>query len=176
MVLLPLLAGCTTAFWVSCLLMRDTIMTEKIARRGIIAQNEYSLDFMDQLLVRDAANTHVICLSTTDTVGAVRRRFFSKDHPLHHHGFPVVDGQQQLVGFVTTRDLIRPDITDLQCVQELAVTPPVVIGGQRSLREADRLMARHNIGRLIVVPDDQPRRVAGILTRSDLLAAHRRIT
>ncbi len=174
--LLPLLAGCTTAFWVSCLLMRHTIMTEKIARRGIAAQTQYSVDFMDQLRVRDAANSQVICLSATDTIGAVRKRFFSKDHPLHHHGFPVVDEQQHLVGFVTPRDLVQPDISDFRCVRDVATTPPVVITEQRSLRDADRLMARHRIGRLIVVPGDNPQRVVGILTRSDLLAAHRRMS
>ncbi len=174
--LLPLLAGCTTAFWVSCLLMRHTIMTEKIARRGITAQTQYSVDFMDQLLVRDAANPHVTCLSAKDKIGAVRKRFFSPDQPLKHHGFPVVDEQQQLVGFVTTRDLVRPDISDFQWVQDVATTPPVVISGRRSLREADMLMARHKIGRLIVVPDDNPKLIVGILTRSDLLAAHRRMS
>jgi H+/Cl- antiporter ClcA len=174
--LLPLLAGCTTAFWVSCLLMRHTIMTEKIARRGITAHSQYSVDFMDQLRVRDAANKNVTCLSATDTIGAVRKRFFSKDHPLHHHGFPVVDEQQRLVGFVTTRDLVQPDVSDLQCVRDVATTPPVVITEQRSLREADRLMARHHIGRLIVVPADNRQRVVGILTRSDLLAAHRQMS
>ena len=174
--LLPILAGSTTAFWVSCLLMRDTIMTEKIARRGIAAQTQYSVDFMDQLMVRDAANSHVTCLSASDTVGAVRKRFFSKDRPLHHHGFPVLDDQHKLAGFVTTRDLVRPDISDLQRVGDVATVPPIVISAQRSLREADMLMARHNIGRLIVVPEDQPQKVAGILTRSDLLSAHRRLS
>jgi chloride channel protein, CIC family len=39
--LLPLLGGCTVAYLVSCLLMRNTIMTEKIARRGVHVPSEY---------------------------------------------------------------------------------------------------------------------------------------
>ncbi len=48
--LLPLLAGCTTSYMVSCLLMRNTFMTEKIARRGIRPPTEYVADFLDQVL------------------------------------------------------------------------------------------------------------------------------
>jgi H+/Cl- antiporter ClcA len=42
--LLPLLSGCTAAYLVSSLLMRNTIMTEKIVRRGIVVPSEYSAD------------------------------------------------------------------------------------------------------------------------------------
>ena len=47
--LLPLLGGCTAAFLVSALLMRNTIMTEKIARRGVRVPGEYEADFLDRM-------------------------------------------------------------------------------------------------------------------------------
>lgn len=40
--LLPLLGCCTAAYLVSSLLMRNTIMTEKIVRRGVMVPAEYS--------------------------------------------------------------------------------------------------------------------------------------
>jgi CIC family chloride channel protein len=40
--LLPLLGGCTVAYLVSALLMRNTIMTERLARRGHHVPTEYS--------------------------------------------------------------------------------------------------------------------------------------
>jgi chloride channel protein, CIC family len=40
--LLPLLGGCSAAFLISCLLMKNSIMTEKIARRGVQVPSEYS--------------------------------------------------------------------------------------------------------------------------------------
>ena len=52
--LLPLLGGCAAAYLVSHLLMRHSIMTEKIARRGTRVLTEYSVDNLDQVLVRDA--------------------------------------------------------------------------------------------------------------------------
>ncbi|HEX2670074.1 MAG TPA: chloride channel protein, partial [Polyangiaceae bacterium] len=66
--LLPLLGGCSAAFLVSCLLMRNTIMTEKIARRGIKVPSEYAADFLDQVRVGDFATRDVIAFAATDTV------------------------------------------------------------------------------------------------------------
>jgi len=42
--ILPLLAGCSAAFLVSCLLMRNSIMTEKMARRGVPVPSGFSVD------------------------------------------------------------------------------------------------------------------------------------
>jgi H+/Cl- antiporter ClcA len=39
--LLPLIAACVTAFLVSAFLMRTTIMTEKLARRGTHVPSDY---------------------------------------------------------------------------------------------------------------------------------------
>ena len=58
--LLPLLGGCAAAYLISSLLMRNTIMTEKIARRGVRVPTEYAADFLDQVLVRVAATREVV--------------------------------------------------------------------------------------------------------------------
>jgi H+/Cl- antiporter ClcA len=42
--LLPLLGGCAAAYMISSLLMRESIMTEKLARRGLRVPNEYHPD------------------------------------------------------------------------------------------------------------------------------------
>ena len=98
--LLPLLAGCTGAYLVSCLLMQNTIMTEKIVRRGQRVPSEYAADFLETVLVRDAMEKKVITVSATDRVEAVRRWLASEDEAGRHQGYPVVhDGR--LVGVVT---------------------------------------------------------------------------
>src|SRR5262245_52388530 len=71
--LLPLLGGCATAYLVSCLLMRHTIMTEKIARRGVRVPAEYAADFLAQVLVRDHASRNVVVFQGDDTIEAVQR-------------------------------------------------------------------------------------------------------
>jgi CIC family chloride channel protein len=50
--LLPLLAACIASYVMSYLLMKNTIMTEKIARRGVVTPHAYAPDILDQIKVR----------------------------------------------------------------------------------------------------------------------------
>src|SRR2546427_3219216 len=172
--LLPLLGGCTTAYLVSCLLMQHSIMTEKIARRGVRVPAEYSADFLAQVLVRDCASGRVVTLSENDTIERVRTWLNSGAPGSSHTGFPVVDEKGNLLGVVTRRDFSSPDTPPTRRMRELMKRPPVIIYADNSLREAADLMVSEGIGRLPVVTRADPRTVIGIITRSDLLSAHRR--
>jgi chloride channel protein, CIC family len=172
--LLPLLAGCTTAYLLSCLLMRHTIMTEKIARRGIRVPTEYSADFLDQILVRNVALKKVICLSGDQTLHEARTWLATDSGAAHHQGYPVIDGQQRLVGVVTRRDLLDAGAADKSPVSEVIKRPPAVVFEDSTLRETADHMVREHVGRLPVVSRDEPGKIVGIITRSDLLAAHAR--
>jgi CIC family chloride channel protein len=179
--LLPLLAGCSGAFLVSCMLMRNSIMTEKIVRRGTRVVGEYASDFLDQILVRDAAVRDVVTLDADHTLAEVRDWLRSDAPGNTHQGFPVLDRDGALIGVVTRRDLLngRPGAADEATtgslrVRDVLTRPPAVAFADSSLREAADHMVRENIGRLPVVERTAPRRVIGILTRSDLLAAHHR--
>ena len=172
--LLPLLGGCATAYLVSLLLMKHTIMTEKLARRGTRIDSEYSVDYLSQLLVRDIATPDIVVLRGEDAVEDVRDWMASRDPKSLHQGFPVVDDDDNLLGVVTRRNLLNLDL-DIQCkVKELITRPPVVIYDTNTAREAADHMVREQVGRLPVVTRAAPRRVIGLVTRSDLLTAHAR--
>ena len=78
--LLPLLGGCGAAYLVSCLMMENSIMTEKIARRGARVPADYVADFLDTVLVRDHAHRDLVTLRSDDTV-AVAQAFLASDAP-----------------------------------------------------------------------------------------------
>ena len=59
-------------------------------------------------------------------------------------------------------------------VRDLVKRPPAVVFEDSSLREAADHMVQEGVGRLPVVSRSNPRKPIGILTRSDLLAAHQR--
>lgn len=172
--LLPLLGGCATAYLVSCLLMRHSIMTEKIARRGVRVPTEYAADFLAQVLVRDHASGNVVTLRESDTIEVVRRWLDSRTPGSEHQGFPVVDETGSLLGVVTRRDIYGSPALSPTHIREILERPPLVIYEDNSLREAADLMVREEIGRLPVVQRAAPRQVIGMITRSDLLSAHRR--
>jgi chloride channel protein, CIC family len=167
--LLPLLGGCSAAHLVSCALMRNSIMTEKIARRGRPVPSDYAADYLEQVLVADVALREVVTLRDTRDVAAVRSWLESGAPGSDHQGFPVLDGSDRVMGVLTRRDLLRQPIEPATALATLLGRPLVPIAPGASLRQAADLMVRERIGRLPVVRDG---RLVGIVTRSDLLEAH----
>jgi CBS domain-containing protein len=172
--LLPLLGGCAAAHLVSCLLMKTTIMTEKIVRRGVRVPAEYAADFLDTVFVRTHATAKVVALDGRDSLGAARAWLASRKAGTSHQGFPVLDDAGMLVGVITRRDLDGSEADPDTPLRELLQRDPVTIFDDSSLREAADQMVLAGVGRLPVTTRSAPRSVIGILTRSDLLKAHAR--
>jgi CIC family chloride channel protein len=172
--LLPLLGGCAAAYLVSALIMRNTIMTEKIARRGVRVPTEYAADYLEQVLVSEIASTEVVTLRAAEAVEEVRDRIAAREPGSQHQGFPVLDERDELVGVVTRRDLLDLDLEVTARVGDIIRRSPVVIYDDNSAREAADHMVHERVGRLPVVSRTAPRRVIGIVSRSDLLEAHDR--
>ncbi len=169
--LLPLLGACTTAFLSSSLLMRNSIMTEKIERRGVRALTEYTADFLERVAARDCGLCAVVTLRAEQSVATTRDWLASHAAGSSHQGFPVVDADERMIGVLTRRDLFDAEDAALP-LRALIQRPPVVIHDDQTLRAAADIMAREHIGRLPVVTRAEPQRVLGILTRSDLIEAH----
>ncbi len=160
--LLPLLGGCTAGYLVSALLMRNTIMTEKLARRGVRVPAEYAADPLDLIPVASACSSDVVTLRADQTLDEARRIQTS------HQGFPVIDEAGNLIGVVTRRSFLN-DLPGHTRIGTLITRPPAVVFLDNSLRDAADHMVREDIGRLPVVSREDPRRIVGIITRSDLL-------
>ena len=172
--LLPLLGGCAAAYLISALMMRNTIMTEKIARRGVRVPAEYAADYLDQVAVGDACARDVVTLKSTQTLAEVRHWFIEGGPDAVHQGFPVVDEQGHVKGVLTRRSLLDPQWHYTLTLGELLTRPPVAVTEDHSLREAADHMVAEGVGRLLVVSKDDPRKLVGFLTRGDILAAHGR--
>ena len=172
--LLPLLGGCVAAYLVSALVMRNTIMTEKIARRGVRVPSEYGADYLEQIGAGTACTRDVVTLREDDRLGDIRHWLASGKPEAQHQGYPVLGGDGRVLGVLTRRDLLDMRLPEMHRVGSLLRRPPIVVGEQHSLREAADHMVAENVGRLVVVAADAPNRMVGILTRGDLLAAHAR--
>ena len=170
--LLPLLGACAMAYLVSGLMMRHTIMTEKIARRGVRVPSEYVADHLDRLQVRDTCSRAVVTLRASQCIAEVRQWMQSGAADAQHQGYPVVDEQQRLLGVLTRHDLWGAELPDTAPVQGLIRRAPIVVRQAHTLRDAADHMVEADVGRLVVVDDSDDRRIVGILTRGDLLAAH----
>ena len=168
--LLPLLGGCAAAYLISCLAMRNSIMTEKIARRGVHVAGEYVADFLSSRPLRAHMTAAVIAFAADDTLGRARAFLASGESGARHQGFPLVDADGRVVGVLTRRDLGDPARGDDERLRTLVKRAPVVVHAEASLRDAVGQMARAGVGRVPVVASSDGKLV-GIVSRSDVLAA-----
>jgi CBS domain-containing protein len=170
--LLPLLGACAAAYLISGLMMRNTIMTEKIVRRGVRVPSDYAADYLDQIYVRDACSRSVVSLRADQSIAEVRSWLASEGAATKHQGFPVVNKDGNVLGVVTRRQLFDDSQSDNTAVQALITRAPLVVREDHTLREAADHMVESQVGRLVVVGMQAPHRMVGIITRGDLLAAH----
>lgn len=172
--LLPLLGGCSAAYFVSCWLMTNTIMTAKITRHGVRVPAEFVADFLDQLLVGELATRGVVCLRTDQKLDDVQRWVAAGTPDALHQGYPVVDHDGRLQGLLTRRQLAAIAPGDKRPLADLFNGPAPRVYTDNTLREAADQMVESDYGRMPVVDRKDPEKVVGIITRHDLLSGHRR--
>lgn len=169
--LLPLLGSCAASNLISSALMTHSIMTEKIARRGIRTPADYEADSLDQILVGSVATRPPVTIEASSTIGELRAWIGSGRPGSTHQGFPVVNGTGGLVGMMTRRDLANPEWKEHQTAVEVMRQLPRYVYEDSTVRQGADHMVNHGIGRLPVVNRETPPKVVGILTRSDVLSA-----
>jgi chloride channel protein, CIC family len=170
--LLPILAGCGGAYMVSRLTMRSSIMTERLARRGVVVRTDYAIDHLLRTPVSASMAREVVTIAGDEKLADVRARLETLNERWTHQGFPVVDRAGNLIGVVTRRNIYDHRRDPHDTVEQIVSGVPIVVFPDNTLRDAADQMTRHEIGRLPVVERDRPRHIVGIITRSDLLAAH----
>ena len=105
---LPLMLVCVIADGVALVLLRDSIMTEKLARRGVRVPHEYEADVLTQVTVNEVMQRDLHPLSATTSLSELAQRISAGDPLLaDHDGLPLVDDRGELVGVVTRGDILR---------------------------------------------------------------------
>ncbi len=174
---LPLIIVSMTACAVSVLILKRSVLTEKIARRGYHLTREYDVDPLGILFVSevmradvlefdqdlDADQAHLAMSSPDDDYLAWRQQLY-----------PVI-GPEGLVGVVTRGDLLAAaNSPEGQTVRDLMQVDPVVTHGDQTLRHVAELMAVHGVTTMPVVDRDDPTSAIGIVSLPDLLAGRLR--
>jgi CBS domain-containing protein len=157
---------------------RASIMTEKLARRGLHIHQEYEADALQQISVSETMDKDAPQVPASMTIGELSDRIAKRDPDVSgHQGVLVVDEAGKLAGIVTRGDLLRAldsDPTGAMTVLDAASRNLIVTYPDELLHEASSKMLRNNIGRLPVVECNDSHKIVGYLGRKGVLAARLR--
>ncbi len=176
---LPLMLVSVIADGVAMLLMpKASIMTEKLARRGLHIHQDYEADVMHQVRVSETMDGDVPSLPPDMTVGELADRIARRDPKVcKHQGMFILDSENKLIGVITRGDIVRAldqDPSGAMTVVDAGTRKVVVTYPYESLHEASAKMLRNAIGRLPVVDSGDSGRVIGYLGRPGIMAARLR--
>lgn len=167
-VILPLMLATVIADLVYSAVNEDSIMTEKLRRRGLLVGRHYGVDPFSNTRVRDIMTTTVDTVTPTATVGDLRARFAAGGHS----AYPVVDGNARLVGIVRRDDLLADPAADDAPVGRDETRDVVAVQPADRAQAVLRVMLDEQVEHVPVV--DGTGVLVGICTRSDLLELRRR--
>jgi CBS domain-containing protein len=161
-VILPLMLATVVADIIAGVLMRDSIMTEKLARRGLRVRTDYEVDPFRTVLVRALMTTDVQTVPSDATVGDARHQFARG----RHSAYPIVDDDGGCIGIVTRSDLLVDDVDDEKPVLEIASQDVVTVTPDDVAITALQRIVEEGVEHLPVVDGGI---LVGVCTRTDLL-------
>jgi H+/Cl- antiporter ClcA len=171
--LLPLLIAATAAHALSVLVLRRSILTEKVARRNVHVTREYSVDPLEALRVRDVMQTEVTTIPSDAGVADVRAAVNGTAGRGDPWLYPVLGPDGRMRGVVAWSDIVTAP--DDGSIADLVRPEPVVAGRDETLRQVADRMAARRVGVMPVVDDADPGVLLGLVARSDLFRAHVRM-
>lgn len=166
--ILPLMLATVLADLVARRLLHDSLMTEKLTRRGLRVPSDYHADVMRAVGVGEVMTREVVTLPgmmrVAEAVPAFRRG--------GHGAYPVVDEDDRCIGIVSRSDLLLGEWPDDTPLHEVAQRDVVTVEPFDDVVVALERMLEENVEHLPILDDD--RHVIGICTRTDVLSARRR--
>jgi CIC family chloride channel protein len=176
---LPLMLVSVIADGVAMLFMpKASIMTEKLARRGLRIHQDYETDVLQQVAVEETMDRDVPTIPAATRIGELAERIAKHDPAVsRHQGLFIVDPDGKLAGLITRGDVLRAldqDPGGVLTVLEAGSRDLIVAFPDELISEASEKMLQNDIGRLPVVERSDPRKLVGYLGRHGVMAARLR--
>ena len=173
--LLPLLVAVTTAHGVTVLVLKRSILTEKVARRGYHLTREYAIDPLEILFAREVMDTGMAAIPVGASLAAIRATLHVDPAVGPQQLFPVIDGHRRLQGVVTRFTLEQlanhhhpSGVVHLDTIQHCT---PAVAYPDEPLRLVVQRMAETGLTTFPVIERDPAGLLVGIISLDDLLKA-----
>lgn len=169
--LLPLLAGCSGSYFVSFFLMQNTIMTEKIARRGVKAPDSYEPDILEEITVGRIMHDNAMVVSDQTMIKDIKDAL-EKEPELYQNFFIVTNKEEAFKGILSTTSLYQnQEHENITLAQAKLITHhDVYIHERDDLKEAMELMNKEKLDVLPVL-SSITHEIKGIICYKDILDA-----
>jgi chloride channel protein, CIC family len=166
----PLLIATGAAYALTVLLLKRSILTEKIARRGQHVVREYSIDPFELLRVNEVMVRNVDTLPVAMPIDEAVS-FFSGE-TRRHKSYPLIDASGRVAGMVARADVLRWRAENahggeslFDRVSDRSLT--VGYADEPVSHLADRMVLA-DVGRVPIV-DRDTQKLVGLVSRKDLL-------
>jgi CIC family chloride channel protein len=167
--LLPLLGACTGAYIVSFFLMENTIMTEKIARRGVATPDSFEPDILQKLSVGAVISETETVINANTTLSEIREWLSTAN--TKDTNFIVVNNQGDYAGIIKLADIYNNKLDENAPLQGIInATPNIAINNTDTLRRAVEQMSNLGVEILPVLAGGD--HVIGVLTYKDIINAY----
>ena len=168
--LLPLLGACTASYLISFFLMENTIMTEKIARRGVFTPDSFEPDLLQKLTVAQLMNESNVVLASQNPIKEVKQ-WLEESHDQSNY-FMTVDNDGSYSGILKRTDLFSLGVKTDHTIKDILKPVHFFLRNNDSLRTAVEIMAKHNTEALPVIAA-KGGKIMGMLTYPDVLTAYK---
>ena len=176
--ILPLVIASMTACAVSVLILKRSVLTEKIARRGYHLTREYDVDPLEIMFVSEVMTTELV---EFDQALSINQAAAALEDPEDDYAawrqqlYPVVDSAGRLVGVVKRGDLLAASTHDeTTALHAILTTDPIVTHSDQTLRHVAELMAINEVTTIPILDRDDPTLAIGIVSLPQLLTGRQR--
>jgi len=172
LIILPLMIACIISSVASGQLLKDSIYTLKLARRGVNIKAGKEVNILKSMRVKDAMNPAVDTIPENLSLGSLAEKISRSKY----NSFPVVDASGHLTGmlsYVDYHDIVFDEnLMNLVVAKELATQNVVTVSADDNLYTALERIAARDFSILPVVSSHNPKQLLGVLTRRDIMASY----
>lgn len=168
--LLPLIVCVMVSDGFVRLFSRDSIMTVKLVKRGLIVLQDYSVPVLMRARIDQVMHKKFSVIDADDELRTILRNFAPSDQAV----MPVVEKDGSLVGIVEAHDLLKAEPPDHHFkMRELARQDYVLAYPGEAVDQVNRDMLLKNIENIVVVQSSGDRKPVGIARANDILQLRR---
>jgi CIC family chloride channel protein len=171
-IILPLMFACIVGTITSGQLLRDSIYTLKLARRGIDIKEGKEVNVLKSLLVKDVMSRQVETISEALPLEALSDKISKSKF----NSFPVLNADNKLAGIISFIDyseaIFDEDLKHLVVAKDLATSNVVTVSSDDNLYTALEKISRKDFATLPVVSPHDPGHLLGVISRRDIMGAY----